>query len=468
AVANRLTLELGLRYEIMTVPVEVNGRGAVFVLDRITPEARYLKTTPVVGAIFENHSGNFLPRVGLAWDPFGDGKTAVRAAFGMFGEQIDNVYRFFLQINAPFAPRADFSGAAVRFPQQFVGLDVSQIRVTGRTIDPNLVPATAFHYNLGLQRELVRDMVLKVSYIGSHGYHLNQSPGANLRPADILPDGRKFFPAGRSLANPVLGPVEMLMSNINSFYNAFHAEVEKRFGSGGGALSRLRAKWAYTLAKSIDDNSTNYNTQGSNQRDSMLDPLDVKRNRALSAFDIRHNFAFNFTYDLPKAWSGGFPGWLLNNWSANGILLAHAGHPATVQVGFNRSRNGEQAVADRPDLAPGASNNPVLGGADRYFDPSPFRLPEAGFYGNLGRNTLIAPGFVTLDFSLVKNFPVAGEGRRVQFRGEFFNLFNRANFGLPTLILFDSTGRAIGSAGRIGPPTVTTSRQIQLGLRFEF
>lgn len=466
SVTKKLNFDVGLRYEFTTVPKEVNGRSSMFVLDRVTPEARFMRTTPVVGKpIFENHSRrSFAPRLAFAWDPMGDGRTAVRAGFGVFYEQLDNIFRFYTHINPPFSTRADFS--TLSFPRPFVGLDVSQIRVTARTIDPNIEPATVFHYNLGVQRELFADMVLKMSYVGSHGYHLSQSPGVNHRPADILPDGRKFFPANRPFANPVLGPMEMLMSNINSWYNALNVAVEKRFGGGTGRVSGLRLKWAYTFAKSMDDNSTNMNTQGTNQRDSMLDPLNVKMNRALSAFDIRHNGSFNFSYDLPKAASGRVAGAFFNDWSTNGIVSANTGYPVTILAGFNVSRTGEESVADRPDLLSGASNNPVLGGPDRYFDPLVFVLPQAGFFGNLGRNTLSGPGLVTFDFSLVKNIPIS-EKRRVQLRAEFFNFFNRANFGLPLQTLFDSSGRRVGAAGRI-TDTVTTSRQVQLGLRFEF
>lgn len=124
---------------------------------------------------------------------------------------------------------------------------------------------------------------------------------------------------------------------------------------------------------------------------------------------------------------------------------------------------------DRPNLAPGASNNPVLGGPDQYFDPTAFEFPEAGFYGNLGRNTLIGPGFANFDFSVFKNTaePAISEQFQIQFRVEFFNLFNRVNFGEVSERLFTSRGGRRGSAGRISS-TTTTSRQIQMGLKILF
>jgi hypothetical protein len=122
---------------------------------------------------------------------------------------------------------------------------------------------------------------------------------------------------------------------------------------------------------------------------------------------------------------------------------------------------------DRPNLKPGANNNPVLGGPDQYLDPAPFELQEAGTLGDLGRNTIIAPGLATFDFSVVKNFPFT-EGRYLQFRGELFNLFNRANFGPPNGTVFTSAAAVpSGSFGRISR-TQTTSRQVQFALKLVF
>ncbi|MBI4483877.1 MAG: hypothetical protein HY652_13445 [Acidobacteria bacterium] len=157
----------------------------------------------------------------------------------------------------------------------------------------------------------------------------------------------------------------------------------------------------------------------------------------------------------------------MRGWQVSGILNLATGNPlspgANTRVVHALLR--EQNV--RPDLSPGASANPVLGGPDKYFDASGFALPQPGFFGNLGRNTLIGPGLAMLDFSIIKNFFLKGETQRLQFRSEFFNLLNRANFGSPESVVFDSRGRRLGSVGRINK-TVTTSRQIQFALRYEF
>jgi hypothetical protein len=159
------------------------------------------------------------------------------------------------------------------------------------------------------------------------------------------------------------------------------------------------------------------------------------------------------------------------------------GVPFSVEVngGLNRSRQGV-GPASRPDLKPGMSSNPTsgvtagcagvaasqkLGGADLYYDPCAFQLQEAGYYGNLGRNTVIGPGLTSFDFAMVKNTAI-GEGRDLQFRWEVFNLFNHVNFGLPNLTNFlAATGAASANAGRI-TSTVTSARQMQFGLKLSF
>jgi len=176
---------------------------------------------------------------------------------------------------------------------------------------------------------------------------------------------------------------------------------------------------------------------------------------------------------------------MLSGWQINGITSIAAGTPFTVTDGFNRSRNLATGgnIDDRPDLLPSFINQNLtkgtsagcqgvpagarLGTPDRYFDACAFRLPDPGYYGNLGRNTLIGPGLVNFDFAAVKNTRIS-ENKNIQFRGEFFNLFNRANFSRPAVTnIFNSNGTRVASAGII-QSTLTTSRQIQFGLKLTF
>ncbi len=464
---SNFTVDAGLRLELITAPSEVNGRTTQLVVDHVTPAGLFLQTTPRVGVPIMNNAITLAPRLGLAWDPRGNGRTTVRAGFGVFYELIDDYYRFFQDSSPPFTTRADLK-TNINFPKPFSALNLANITLSGRGVFPNVEPATVFQYNLGVQQELLPGVAVKLGYVGSKAYHLSNSPSTNLVPADILPDGRKYFPAGRALANPIWGYTQMLSTDANSWYNSFRVEVEKRFGSSAAKLGNLRLKTAFTFAKSTDQHSVNQNSAGANSPSQPMDPLNLAREKGLSNFDIRKNMTANFTYGLPRLYSGGPEAFLFNDWSLNGILTVQSGFPGDVQVGFIQSRDGENTStpADRPDLAPGAKTNPVLGGPDKYFNPSGFLLPAAGFYGNLGRNTLIMPGLVGFDSSVFKGFSLS-ERYKLQFRAEFFNVLNRANFGTPALKLFTSSGSRIGTAGRVSS-TTSASRQIQFGLRLEF
>ncbi|MBF8305391.1 MAG: outer rane receptor protein, partial [Acidobacteria bacterium] len=459
------TVDAGLRFEFASRLREVDGKTTRWLVDRIVPGGIIMKTTPQVGLpLADDVSLGWAPRLGLAWDPKGDGKTVIRAGGGMFFEQFDNAFRFFVAATPPFGSRAQFT-EDFPFPNPYAGVtDVSSLTIEGRGVDGDITKATVFHYNLGVQWELFADMAFKLAYTGSRGYHLSNQRSSNLRLADILSDGRKFWPAGRSSANPILGEINMLTSNANSWYNGLRVEFEKRAGRAAGAMSDIRFKWAYTYARSIDTHSTDQSSQAQNSQSRPMDWFDMAREKSLSNFDVRHNMTFNFSYGLPRLFSRGPGAVALNDWALNGILVTSTGFPAAVDYGADR--NLDNINADRPDLAPGANSNPVLGGPDRYFDSASFVSQPAGFLGNLGRNTLILPGLVSFDFSLFKSFSLS-EKYRLEFRSEFFNLLNRPNFGVPAKRVFNSRGVPQGSAGFISN-TVTSARQVQFGLRFEF
>lgn len=248
------------------------------------------------------------------------------------------------------------------------------------------------------------------------------------------------------------------------FYNSMQLIASKRFSNG------LQFQGSYTFSRDVtDSDGTLGSVDNSNARDYALDPENHKSSRGLSSLDIRHNLVFNFTYDLPggKHFTG-VSASVLGGWSTSGVFSVSTGMPVNMMAGYNVSNNlsDSSTQADRPDFVPGRSNNPVLGGADRYFDATAFVLPSAGFYGNLGRNTVIGPGFSSFDFSLVKNTKIR-ERTNVQFRAELFNIFNRANFAHPSNTLFNSRGARVGSAGLI-TQTVVPNRQIQLAFRLTF
>jgi hypothetical protein len=210
---------------------------------------------------------------------------------------------------------------------------------------------------------------------------------------------------------------------------------------------------------------------GSGDLDNSFQPRyadDVRDNRGLSDFDIRHNFVFNYSWEVPLARDAhGLAGALLKGWQLSGIFTAHSGVPFTPVLSFDRARARPRSggAGQRPDLNPAFSGDVVLGSPSRYFDPGAFVLPEAGFFGNVGRNTLIGPGYASWDAAVFKNFTV--RRMKLQFRAEAFNVLNHPNFGLPATTVFDSTLRTPANAGEIST-TVGTSRQIQLGMKVTF
>ena len=255
----------------------------------------------------------------------------------------------------------------------------------------------------------------------------------------------------------------MQSTNGNSYYHGLALGLRKRLSYG------LQLQLAYTYSKAIDQFSGTTNASDMlSQSQRGIYYWDMNQARGLSAFDIRNSFVSNLSYELPFGKSlAGPAGTLARGWQLNAIINVLDGHPLTLfdNNAAQQARIGS-VEAMRVDLVPGGKANPVLGKPERYFDPSQFAPSQPGFFGNLGRNTLTSPGMATLDLSLFKNFKI-GEESRLQFRSEFFNLLNRANFGAPDATPFTSRGLPNPTAGRI-VETSTKARTIQFGLRFNF
>lgn len=260
------------------------------------------------------------------------------------------------------------------------------------------------------------------------------------------------------------------VTDAQSFYDSLQLSINRKYSQG------WRAQVSYTLSESQDDSSGINSQDFSNVVQYGMDWYDVERDRGYSAFHARHNLTMNASWELPIArGQTGWVGALAAGWQLNGIATLRSGHPFTVELGFNRSGNLNTtgfSRHERPDLKPGCSDNPILGGPDRYWDVNCFQLQPANTRGNPGRNTLLGPGLVAIDASLVKSFD-AGGGRSLQVRLEVFNLPNRANFAVPSGRIAFTGVNADGSPivaptwGRI-TSTVTTSRQMQLGVKLTF
>ena len=456
-----LTLSYGLRYEWFTVPTEKLGR--ISNLRQLTDAA------PTVGdPLFKNPSHlNFAPRVGLAWNLGGDQTTVLRSGFGIFYEPIrENIFGYRVRIQTPFTTVRTIIGPP--YPDPLGGGRAGRPRQD--PIEFEVSTPYMMRYHLTLEQALGQHLVLRVGYSGSRGVHLPRVADTNIpAPISVDPDGRLVFDTvGRPVRpNSSVDAVRLTSTDANSVYNSLQIGLTRRWASGFQLL------FNYTYGRSLDDASA-YRREFTNSLPESPYYYDRRSHRGLSSFHIAHHAVFQYTWDLPLNFPpASFAGILLNDWQTAGIVSLSGGYPFTGNVSFDIANNGVRE-GHRPDLVAGADNNPVLGGPDTYFDVSAFVLQPRGRLGTLGRNTMIGPGFATLDISLARTVPLT-EQHGLQFRLEVFNLFNRANFSHPQnrgagggVIIFNNlSGAPIGNAATIFS-TTSLSRKLQLGMRYTF
>ncbi|MBP9947730.1 MAG: hypothetical protein KBH14_15095, partial [Vicinamibacteria bacterium] len=359
--------------------------------------------------------------------------------------------------NPPVTPRAIIANPT--FPQPpFARASTNSIR----PVQWDLANPRAHVFNLNVQKELWGNTVLTVGYAGSRGSHLLRSGDVNVPTPELLPDGTVFYSATGARPNTAFGVIEQKTSDGESWYNAGIFDVRH-------TTKTLRLQASYTLARAIDTTqaSTFFSDATNGTTSAFPEPFGLETNKGPADFNATHNLVLTGTWNF------------LTNWQASVIGRYRSGNPLTAFVANNRSRSrwspslGPGLGLDRPSLAPGRTpESAVTGNSDQWFDPTAFVLPAAGTFGNSERGAFTGPDLRTVDLSLVRFFPFKAfsDSGRLELRLEAFNIFDRANFGIPSLLAF--TGAADNEAplttfGRIRN-TVTSARQIQIGVRATF
>jgi hypothetical protein len=459
-VTDRLTVTAGLRWEFMTLPIDTGGRDAALVdlTDRTaTPGQLY------EGADFDNVS----PRLGAAWNVTGDGRTAVRGGYGLYYATNSSQNLIVTVTNPPATPRVVYQNPTFPNPpfERASGLSI-------RPVQWDVETPSVHVWNVNVQRDLGAATVLMLGYAGSRGHDLLRSNDVNTAVPETGADGRPFFPVGAPRQNTAWTTIELKSSDGDSWYRALIVDMRRRW-SGGFAVQS-----SYTWAHSEDTTqASTFFSDATNGTTSAFPEFIPDYNRGPSDFTADHNLVVNASWDIP--WGRqltGASGVLLGGWRVSGIATLRSGYPLTVFVQNNRSRSqwqpslGPGIGRDRPSYAPGyGPDTAVTGDPAQWFTPQAYVLQPAGTFGDTGRGDVRGPDLRTVDLAFAKESRLGGEGR-LEVRIEIFNLLNRANFGTPNLIAFAGVADGepvVGNFGRIRN-TVTSARQMQLGVRLRF
>ncbi len=461
-VSNRLTLNIGLRYEFVTNPVT-----ALHPLYAITNFQTSTNWTHVPNVFRNNPSlKNFDPRIGFAYSPFGDNKTSIRGGFGIFHDPIaPRTYASAYYFDPPFS--SDFI-LFPTFPYPNFGAAPGPSQSNGVDYNTNVTPYI-MQYNFNIQREIAPATILQIGYVGSKGVHLFYQADRNAPVPFIGADGHQVFGtltpfgiANNPRQNPALGSFNSAEDGANSVYNSLQVTVNRRF------QKNVQGQASYTWSHCIDDSSSTYGLEEGGFP--VQDPLNMAADRASCAFDRRHSLIVSSLIQLP--FHGSFTGHqLIEGWQVTGIATVHSGTPFNVGDGFDQAGTGNIFAYDRPNLNPGyTANSIVTGTLNNWFNPNAFSLSPVGELGNFGRNVLTGPFFWDIDFSVIKDTKLT-ERVTLEFRAEFFNILNHADWGLPNAQNFTQLPGGLGQINPIAGQITTLAtpmRQIQFALKLIF
>lgn len=475
-VNSNFTINLGLRYEMSTVPTEVQGKLAA--LAYVSAPAPHLGNH-----LFNNPTlTNFEPRVGFAWsDPLHIQKTVVRSAFGIYDvlPLAHEIYRAVTDA-APFYGFGEFNAPAGSFYTGALG-DLTPESLREAYIQQNPKRDYVMQWNFTVQRELATALVATAAYAGSRGVH-------NITASDewdvVIPASTSAgyvwpVPIGSgTVINPNFGNIRGVAWESSSIYHALQLGLRKNFTHG------LQFQAAYTWSKSID------NSTETNNGSPFLGPWwNLKLLRGLSDFNVPRLLVLSGFWQVPGARSPSKAlNWVAGGWQVGGILQASGGTPFTAQFGSDPLGSNGEFFDDPPDrlTGPGCSALTSPGNASSFIKTQCFGPPVApsqAFYsqycsptfsyptcinllGNAGRNILQGPSLVNFDLSVFKNIRIPGAGERfsMQFRAEMFNVFNHPSFHAPSGQIFDANGALTNNGSQL-TSTVTDSREIQFGLK---
>ena len=491
-----LTLNLGLRYEMSTVPSEVHGHLSAL----HSPFGQTFQTMVVGSSVFNNPTvHNFEPRVGFAWDPFGDGKTSVRGGFGIFDVlPLPYLLGQFATNTAPFTE----NGAATNlppgsFPTQAFNIMASaaqnNLGLRIAYIQPNPKRDYLMQWNVNIQHQILPDLTAMAAYVGSRGVHqifraddINSTQPLNgSTPPYLWPLAGTTTPI-----SPSIGRMDALAWNNDSYFDGLETQVQKHLSHG------LEVGGSYTWSRAIDGGD------GSIASDAFLNSIPAlfyflpKYRRTAADFNITHNLTINYLWNIPSGKWTGPRAWMGKGWQIGGIAQIRSGLPFTTLIGGDPLGLSDSAPFAYPNRLTGAGCGapvnprnalnyikincfalPTMPAAQAALcDPGSFAnaaslAPSGQVYcqnllGNGSRNDVYGPGLVDFDFSVVKDTRI-GERVRAEFRAEMFNIFNRANFNPPLVnnVVFNQDGSPNGSPL---DSTATTSRQVQFAMKIIF
>jgi hypothetical protein len=478
-----LSVNWGLRYEMASIITEeANKLSNLRVLSSAPPN-------PFLGSpyIMNPTKRNFEPRVGFAWDPFRDGKTSVAGGFGLFdvlplpvemGSGVDGSFPYDISASGTNLPQGSFIlGCPTACGAYLDTANIHRYYVMQFNPRRNYV----MQWNFNIQRQLTAGTSLMVGYVGARGRHMRfQADDVNMVYPTLTPQGYLWpvpntapCPGGGPstcswpVLNPAMGRTQMAIFDGIYDYNGMQVQVKKAMAHG------LQIEGSYTWSKNIDDGGGSVASDPFRNSISTLLWFCERCRRGLSDQDQRHNLTANYVWDIPTPKSfGALPKAILGNWETNGILTIQSGTPFTVLVAGDPLGENNTDAYQYPDRVNGPGcNNPVNPqNADRYVKLECFAAPNPSYrLGTSGRNALIGPGLIDMDFSLFKNIPLPkiSESFKAQFRAELFNVFNRPNFTSPNdnrVILNPDGTQAASNSGAI-TLTNTTARQIQFALK---